>query len=377
MAGKRTLAIAAGLAAFVVAPVPAQAADGPPAQAAKGGNLTVMSQNLYLGADLFPAVDAASQGTTAFLLAAAKVYQQAMASDFETRADAFAKTVKASKPDIIGLQEVTNWIAARKDPASGPALQNQDFLAIVKRAFAAQGLKYKVVGISDNASIGPFPYVDPATNCGAPTSVLPTEWPCRIQMKDRDVLLVNTQTKALKVTKKSVKTGLFTKQQTFAVAGQTISFSRGYVYADMTYKGAPFRMANTHLEVGGASEAIQNAQAAQFVKIVRKGAKSVIATGDFNTDAYGTYSPSSYTTLTKYFTDAWNVNRDGQGLSCCQNAELSNPVSENTTRIDLVLLRGKVTSKKSRNTNITPFRSVPVPLWESDHAGLVSKVRVK
>jgi endonuclease/exonuclease/phosphatase family metal-dependent hydrolase len=373
MAGTRTWLTRSALvaSAALVAAVPL------PAHADNGGALSVMSQNLYLGADLFPAVEAAQVGTNEFLAAAAKVYQQAMASDFPTRADAFAKTVKKRKPDIIGLQEVTSWIAARKDPSSGPALQNQDFLAIVKKAFKANGLKYKVVGTSRNASIGPFPYVDPSVNCAAPTSILPTEWPCSIQMQDRDVLLVNTKTKALKVTKKSVKSGLFSKQQTFSVAGQTISFARGYVFADMTYKGATFRMANTHLEVGGVSEGIQNAQAKQFVKKVRKGATSVIAVGDFNTDAYGAYSPSSYRTLTGYFRDAWNVKRDGQGLSCCQNAELSNPVSENDIRIDLVLIRGKVNSKRSMVTNVTPFRATPVPLWESDHAGVFTKLRVK
>jgi predicted extracellular nuclease len=115
-----------------------------PAQAAKkdGGDLKVMTQNLYLGADLFPAVEAASQGTTEFLLAAAKVYQEAMASDFETRAKQLAKTVKAKKPAIIGLQEVTNWAAGRTN--EGPALQSQDFLKIVNKALKDEGLAYKV-----------------------------------------------------------------------------------------------------------------------------------------------------------------------------------------------------------------------------------------
>ena len=284
--------------------------------------------------------------------------------------------MKRTKPDIIGLQEVTNWVASRQDK-TGPALQSQDFLAIVKRALAAEGLKYKVVGISDNASIGPFPYIDPAKSCGQPGGALPNTWPCSIVMKDRDVLLVNTQTKGLSYSKRSVKTGLFKRQQTFPVAGLTISSARGYVYADMTYKGAKFRMANTHLEVGGESEAIQNAQAKQFVKIVRKKAKTVVATGDFNTDAYGAYSPSSYRTLTKYFTDAWKPARDGRGLSCCQNADLSNPISENATRIDLVLTRGSVSSKQAVNTNAVPFRAGPAPLWESDHAGVVATVKVK
>ncbi len=356
--------------ALIAAPLPAQAA-----KAKKGGELTVMTQNLYLGADLFPAIEAASQGTTAFLLAAAKVYQEAMASDFQTRAAAFARTVKEQEPDLIGLQEVTNWITTRN--SEGPALQSQDFLKIVKKALKAEGLAYKVVGISDNASLGPFPYIDPASSCGEPSGLLPSGWPCTISMKDRDVILVNTETKGLTYTKKSVKSGKFKAQQTYVIAGQTISFGRGWVYADMTYKGAKFRFANTHFEVGGESEAIQEKQGKEFVKLVQKGAGTVVATGDFNTDAYGNYSPKTYKILTKsYFTDSWKRKRDGKGLSCCQSADLSNPVSENDTRIDLVLTHGKAKGKGSVNTNISLFRATPAPLWESDHAGVVARLKV-
>jgi len=356
--------------AVAAAPLPAQAA-----KAKKGGELTVMTQNLYLGADLFPAIEAASQGTTAFLLAAAKVYQEAMASDFQTRAAAFAKTVKEQQPDLIGLQEVTSWITTRN--SEGPALQSQDFLKIVKKALKAEGLQYKVVGISDNASLGPFPYIDPASACGEPSGLLPSGWPCTISMKDRDVILVNTKTKGLTYKRKSVKSGKYKSQQTYVIAGQTISFGRGWVYADMTYKGAKFRFANTHLEVGGESEAIQEKQGKEFVKLVRKGAGTVVATGDFNTDAYGNYSPKTYKILTKsYFDDTWQRKRDGKGLSCCQNADLSNPASANDTRIDLVLTHGKAKGRGSVNTNITPFRDTPVPLWESDHAGVVARVKV-
>lgn len=364
-------ALAAGAvvgATVMAAPLPAQAAK-------PGGTLKIMTQNLYLGADLFPAVEAAGQGTTPFLLAAATVYQGAMASDFPLRAAELAKTIKAEAPDLIGLQEVTNWVTFRKDPA-GPALQSVDFLAVLAAALRAEGLSYKVVGTSDNASLGPFPYIDAAAQCSAPTSSLPTEWDCAVGMKDRDVILVNTRSDGLSYKKSSVRTGLYTKQQTFEAAGQTISFARGYVYAEFTYKGATFRFANTHLEVGEDSEAIQIAQGKQFVKIVKKGADTVIATGDFNSDAYGGYSPVTYQNLTKYFTDSWVKKRDGKGLSCCQNAELSNPVSQNDTRIDFVFLHGDATSKAAENTNITPFRPTPAPLWESDHAGVVAKVKV-
>lgn len=375
-AGAMVAAAFAAAAPAQAAPVGGKLTGSVPAKAAKGGGkLKVMTQNLYLGADLFPAIEAANQGTTQFLLAAAKVYQGAMASDFPTRAEAFAKTVQQQKPDIIGLQEVSDWITYRKDP--GPTLQSQDFLKIVKKALAKQGLKYKVVGIAQNATIGPFPYIDPSASCGAPTGILPTTWPCSIQLRDRDVILVNTKTKKLSYKKKSVKSGLYSAQQTFVIAGQTISFGRGWVYADMAYKGASFRYANTHLEVGGVSAPIQEKQAKQFVKVVKKGVGTVIATGDFNSDAYGQYSPKSYKILTRsYFKDMWTPAKDGKGLSCCQSADLSNPVSENDTRIDLVLGHGKVKAQKSVNTNVTPFRDAPVPLWESDHGGVVSTLRV-
>ena len=167
------------------------------------------------------------------------------------------------------------------------------------------------------------------------------------------------------------------EQQTFEAAGQTISFARGYVYADFTYKKAKFRFANTHLEVGEASEPFQIAQGKTFVKTVKKGAGTIIATGDFNTDAYGGYSPKTYKNLVKYFTDSWVKKRDDRSLSCCQNGTLSNTANENQTRIDFVFLHGNAKSKSAVNTNVTPFRTTPAPLWESDHAGVVATVTVK
>ena len=139
-----------------------------PAQAAKkdGGDPQGHDPEPVPGADLFLAVEAASQGTTEFLLAAAKVYQEAMASDFETRAKQLAKTVKAKKPAIIGLQEVTNWAAGRTN--EGPALQSQDFLKIVNKALRTRVSPTRSSGSAATLSSGPFPYIDPASSCGAP-----------------------------------------------------------------------------------------------------------------------------------------------------------------------------------------------------------------
>ena len=69
----------------------------------------------------------------------------------------------------------------------------QDFLKIVKEALAAEGLKYKVAGISQNATIDPFPYLDRQRHVALRRAFFPSGWPCSIQLKDRDVILVNTR----------------------------------------------------------------------------------------------------------------------------------------------------------------------------------------
>ena len=77
-----------------------------------------------------------------------------------------------------------------------------------------------------------------------------------------------------------------------------------------------------------------------------------------------------------YFRDMWKPKRDGRGLSCCRTLTLSNPVSENETRIDLRAWPRQGESQKSFNTNVTPFRDACAVVGESDHGGVVSTLRI-
>ena len=47
------------------------------------------------------------------------------------------------------------------------------------------------------------------------------------------------------------------------------------------------------------------------------------------------------------------------------------------TPANCVFGRGKVKSLSAVNTNVTPFRETPAPLYESDHGGVVAKLRVR
>ena len=114
---------AAVTAALVAAPL----AFSAPADAGKPGRsghppakpVTVMTRNLYLGADINRPVAAAlaaqAAGGTAqqILVALANATHVTRAivddTDFTVRADLLADEIAATEPDLIGLQEVTWW----------------------------------------------------------------------------------------------------------------------------------------------------------------------------------------------------------------------------------------------------------------------------
>lgn len=392
-------------AAPAVVPVTSVGAKQKPPKKA----LRVMTVNLYLGGSLGSAIEAADMGIAEFLAAAAGVYDTAQATNFPLRAEAIAKSIKKRKPDIVALNELTDWVASS---SSGANLPNYDYLKILKRAMKKQGLAYKNAAIVDNADIGftesiGIPYLNPARpGCDYqvdPNLPLTSQLGagllnCQVRLKDRDGILYNTKTKKLKFLGKSkTATGRFKRQQEFAVAGQQLSFDRGWASAQFSFRGKKFTMMTSHLEVESGTPGttglknwpspVQVAQGKQLVRIAQKKAKQtngrVVLAGDLNSDANGFYSPT-YRNLTKYFKDSYLQagGEKGQsvGATCCQTGDLNSDIPLDSgdpvvpTRIDLVLNRkakavwAEVIENKLQDTQ---------PMWESDHYFYAAAVRLK
>jgi endonuclease/exonuclease/phosphatase family metal-dependent hydrolase len=343
---------------------------GPGASAAGKRDLTVMTQNLYLGSSLTPAL--AATDPASFVAAVAQIYATVQYTNFPVRAEAIADEIQAKDPDLIGLQEVTKWTTAGINPPSG-----YDFLAILQSDLAARGLDYSVASVANNADIGPAPLALPG--CVEPGPV----FTCSVRLQDRDVILVNDDTPGL--TWSNPKSGHYSAQEVInSPAAGPLSFDRGWASIDARLKQQPFRFVNTHLETE-EFPAVQQAQAAEFLSGPAKGG-TIIATGDFNSAADGS-TTTSYAQVTApgKFRDAWDESELGPGVSCCQESNtpplapgaLNNPVSTLRTRIDLILSRGAARSDGDEAQLIgdTPFEAVP-PFWPSDHAGVVAEVRL-
>jgi endonuclease/exonuclease/phosphatase family metal-dependent hydrolase len=318
-------------------------------------DLTVMTRNLYLGADIARVLDARTGEE--FLLLVYETYSVVLLTDFPTRAAALAAEIDAADVDIVGLQEVSRWTTA--GPGAPPSF---DFLAILQQKLADRGLSYSVAAVSSNLSVGPVPLL-----CGVPLAPA-----CLISYQDRDVILVNTGTPGLHVT--SGDDGRYAAQQSVTSLVGPISFDRGWVSIDGDLDGKRFRFANTHLETGDFA-AVQEAQGREFLAGPGRGEGAVIAVGDFNSASDGS-TTTTYAELTKsWFTDAWGLNPADPGLTCCQNASLSNPTSLLHSRIDLVLTHGAVRALEAHVVGAAPFQGT-APFWASDHAGVVATVRL-
>lgn len=341
---------AATLALLLGGTVPAEATNRP---------LRVMTRNLYLGADLTPALQAKT--TPEFLGAVVGIYGSSRATKFTVRAAAIADQIEDNRPDLVGLQEVTSW------QTSGPAniAPSEDFLVVLQRALDARGLRYRVAAESVNAKIGPVPLVAP---CGSTTVGA-----CLLTFIDRDIVLVNKNTRQLRWS--NPQSGNFAAQVSFTppVPGAaSVSFNRGWASIDGRFRGQRFHFVTTHLETQGFP-AEQQAQAAELLAGPAYGPGTDLLVGDINSAGDRSTTPT-YGLLTEEFRDVWSRRR-GPGYTCCQDSTLANPVSTLSQRIDVILVhRGR--PGRAWVVGDEPIAATP-PLWASDHAGVVAEVRLR
>ncbi len=319
-------------------------------------DVTVMTQNLYVGADVDAVITALAtpdpNDDIPALLAAVATIEH---TDFPTRARAISLQVKRRHPDVIGLQEVST--IGVDIPPLGVSL-HLDFQQILLDALAAQGLNYVVAVRLENFTAAPAP---------------------GISLTDADVMLVDPRRVEV------VSSAGHTFQANLGVVAPGVDLERGWVTIDAIVGGRSYTFVSTHTEGTGPEEVLLQLHALQVGEMVASlGTTSpVIAMGDFNSQP-GT--PAYQAMRDGDFVDVWSALRPGvRGFTCCHVADLSNRTSVLHERIDYVWTRGlgDGRGRHALQGQVSLYGEVPADrirnaagqlIWPSDHAGVTANM---
>jgi endonuclease/exonuclease/phosphatase family metal-dependent hydrolase len=343
---------------FLLVALLAGLASATSAEAANPRPAKVMTYNLYLGADLNPAIAATS--VPQFLAANAQIFSNVQTTNFPERAKALAREIADADPTLVGLQEGAIWSTGPiNDPAPATNVQ-YDFIDSLRSELAAIGAPYDVVRIQKEADL--------EAPAGAPFFQ-----DIRLQMHDAilvksglagEVTLTNDQS-ANFANKLVITTGL----------GQQITVDRGWVSVDAVVNKRAFRFVNTHLEAFHPIIRLQQAGELLAGPIGAAPGK-VVLVGDINSgpDLPVALNRLAYEALvTGGMVDAWPIANPGDPGPTAGFSELLDDPSANvlTNRIDMVMFKGDVGVTSVRRYGIDADNRTAGGLWPSDHAAVL------
>ncbi|HET6816261.1 MAG TPA: endonuclease/exonuclease/phosphatase family protein [Mycobacteriales bacterium] len=362
----RALAVLPVVAALAVA-LPDVASASSSRAPVSQRQVTVMTRNLYLGADLTGIVGAPS--LPAAFAAMAQVAGQVEMSQPPKRMAGIADEITSAKPDIVGLQEVSTWHIVGKNPATGAQVvppADYDFLGLLLADLAANGTPYHVVVAQKNFDS---------------TEQLPTAVQALASFADHDVLIARDATSAARLQVLATGSEHFDAQLVIPVAalGTSIDFDRGFEWADVQTRGKVWRIVNTHPEAYAPSELglpgsdVNGPEMQELADVVQTSLPTVVL-GDLNSAKGETTRPGYSVMMAAGYSDTWlSLGLADTDYTCCRNDTLSG--GSLYSRIDHVLSRGLVNPKSATHVGVDAFDSAP-PMWPTDHAGVVTTVSI-
>jgi hypothetical protein len=360
--------------------LPAVAAAAP--ENAQGGpKITVMTRNIFLGADLGPAIDAPTIPEA--IDGAGEIWNEFQATKFPERARPLAREIALNKPDLVGLQEVALW--KRQVPSDGgappispipgaqPATQvEQDFLAILMSELKRAGANYEIVKSQDEFK-GELPVdVDQSNATGTgPLAGFGADFDASLTM--RDVILAR---KGSKVKLGQTAGGHYQTRYEPNIGGIVIPVDRGWVSVEASVGNRAFRFVNTHLEAFG-SPTIREAQAKELIAGPLSTSKQVVLVGDLNSGVARHNEPERPgDDLAFKALEAFGMTDNGAVQSCCYS-NLFDPNDFFDHTVDHVLTKPGLVTRGAFITGNDPSERTPSGLWPSDHGGVVSTLQLR
>jgi endonuclease/exonuclease/phosphatase family metal-dependent hydrolase len=382
--------------------------DAAGTKTSKGTKLTVMSRNLYLGADLTPALQANT--IDGAVNAGGDIVNQVHATKFPSvRAAAIAAEIKKRKPDLVGLQEAAWWrtgpvdlnaalgspVASQTDPQGGDFLT--DLLKQLnkkkkgKKGSASAAAKKKPALRYVLAVVKPeFDFELPVNDNGQGSGLSGADHNERLTM--RDAILVR---KGVGVKFNHPTSGTYNTLLRESLAGgvRTIDVTRGWTAIDVKARGRSFHFVNTHLEAFDSQGSNQTNQgtslgkgdirAAQATQLVGPGGaanstRPVILLGDMNSDDDTVPNNGDRNAYNALLAGGFTERSTASPLGCCLNDPFlvggPNSINDFDHQVDHVLAnKNKIKFVKGFVDGRAPVNG----LYPSDHAALTSVLKIK
>ena len=382
------------------------------AQAAPA-NVEVMTQNQYVGADLFRLV-----GTPDFNSNVIQVLELRTASLPTERVQALAALIAQRMPALVAVEEAYKFTCTDatpgdqtgcEDPAIAGAFTDQ-----LEGTLSALGGRYHVAAHVSNLDI-----------------TVPIEFKSQwltVTALDRDVILARSDVPTAKIPFKKfcLRPSVTSDGCNYALVASTmvtiggqevpVNIERGFVGVTAMINQQPYHFVATHLETRlteTEGRIYQSGQAAELLSyltpLVQSGVKTLVA-GDFNSDPRNpelTFSPEflaylsslgvpdellpylgipPYQLMASLFTDVWTLRPGANtgkgaplvGMSCCQDEDLGNQKSVLYERVDLLwssAVPAKVQDARLLGESISnKTKPIAMGVWPSDHASVAAKL---
>jgi len=334
------------LALLLTIPVVGQ---GRPAEAGMqgDGNLKVMTYNTYVGAEFVGVTD---PDLANFLQAITNLILEARASDPPARARAVARLIAANKPHLVSLQEVATW-------STGPSPENLtvefDYLQLLLNALAAQGVPYTPVATLTHFDV-----------------TMPSSLGLYVRNTWRVAVIARGNLKPDAFPFTNIQSANWTNTLIVPIPalGIQLPFPRGWISADVAYRGKQFRFIAAHLDSSSATR--EKAQGLELLNGPANTGLPVIVAADLNADCANP-SDTTYPTCINFsnagFTDAWTAAHPFE-------PGYTKHVPVMTERSDYVMIRDLFGVTAAALVGEEIGDRTPAGLYPSDHAGVVVRL---
>ncbi len=286
--------------------------------------------------------------------AAAATIAEVEADNFVGRAGLLADKIRAEKPDLVSLQEVTIWDFVLTETGARVDLV-ADQLDLLTAALKKRHLPYMVVAVQWLTNLQ-----------------LPLGNGTSFHFLDRNVILARTDCEeGLELS--NVQSGNYQADVTLLGFFRQVN---GWMSVDVNLRGRTMRLFATHLETAvSAEDQTQMLQGSELIGIMNQSPYPVVLAGDLNSDLSGLdhgpdLTPTASWIVDAGYADCWTAwHAAGEGLTWSLFREdiytqYPPPWPIPSERIDLIFAKGLGVLNAKTVGTVAPF--------PSDHAGVVA-----